>query len=294
MSQEHQQEISGGQRFQFGKNWSRFLTTLNDNKIKIARQSLMAMLGIKNLAGRSFLDIGSGSGLFSLAAYELGANVRSFDYDPNSTACTAYLHRRYCTEPNRWHVGEGSVLDKMFLSSLGKFDIVYSWGVLHHTGKMWEALDNAAVMVADGGFLFIALYNDEGPRSRIWLWIKKIFNKLPIWLRIPYGVLVATVWELRALLAAVVRLRPLDYLRSWTRYQETSLRGMSKWHDIVDWIGGYPFEVASPGAVVEFLLQRGFVVTRLRTTRGLGCNEFVFRKFGVDVRTCESLSSPAT
>ena len=118
------QEVSRGERFKFGENWSRFLKVLNDERIFEAEKSLKQMLGIEDLEGNSFLDIGSGSGLFSLAARRLGARVHSFDYDPHSVASTRELKRRYFPEDSDWTVEEGSVLDREYLESLGKFDIV--------------------------------------------------------------------------------------------------------------------------------------------------------------------------
>src|SRR5438876_1807533 len=146
----HAIEIARGERFEFGKNWSRFLILPDEPRIVRAEQSLKQMLEIDSLEGRSFLDIGSGSGLFSLVARRLGARVHSFDYDPNSVACTKELRRRYFNNDPDWRIEEGSALDLDYLKSLGTFDIVYSWGVLHHTGAMWTALDNAQLPVAAG------------------------------------------------------------------------------------------------------------------------------------------------
>src|SRR5499433_2543356 len=137
------EEIARGERFEFGKNWIRFLEGVRDEQIFTAESSLKRMLEIDSLAGLSFLDIGSGSGLFSLAARRLGARVFSFDYDPASVACTAELRRRYFPGDRDWKVEQGSALDRDYMTSLGEFDVVYSWGVLHHTGSMWKALDYA-------------------------------------------------------------------------------------------------------------------------------------------------------
>ncbi|MEW5992962.1 MAG: class I SAM-dependent methyltransferase [Candidatus Zixiibacteriota bacterium] len=153
-------EIAKGERFAFGANWSRFLGALSDERIRRAEKSLSDVLERERLDGMRFLDIGSGSGLFSLAARRLGASVHSFDFDPQSVACTSELRRRYFTDDSRWTIEQGSALDSSYLAGLGKFDVVYSWGVLHHTGNMWEAMDNLIPNVADDGLLYIALYND--------------------------------------------------------------------------------------------------------------------------------------
>jgi 2-polyprenyl-6-hydroxyphenyl methylase/3-demethylubiquinone-9 3-methyltransferase len=265
-------------RFQFGKNWARFLEHLDDERIAEAERSLSDMLGNGALAGRSFLDAGSGSGLFSLAAARLGATrVHSFDYDPDSVACTAELKRRFFATAPHWTVARGSVLDRDYLRSQGTFDIVYSWGVLHHTGDMWSALANVAESVADAGRLFIALYNDQGRASRRWLRIKRFFNASPAPVRLATVLAVGAYWELRGAVGRASRLEnPLPFA-TWRRKKRD--RGMSPWHDLVDWVGGYPFEVAKPDDVLAFCRERGFVLTRLVTCGpGHGNNQFVFAR----------------
>ena len=272
----HAIEIAHGERFEFGKNWSRFLDVLDDARIARAEESLEQMLEVADLEGRSFLDIGSGSGLFSLAARRLGARVHSFDYDPHSVACTKELRRRYFNNDSDWLIEEGSALDPDYLKSLGTFDVVYSWGVLHHTGDMWRALDNAQLAVKAGGKLFIAIYNDQGSKSARWKWAKKTYNDLPPFLKTPFAIAAMAPEETKAILRSLLSLRPRDYLRSWTSYDQN--RGMSRWRDIIDWVGGYPFEVAKPDEIFNFYRGRGFQLTRMTCTRGLGCNEFVFTK----------------
>jgi 2-polyprenyl-6-hydroxyphenyl methylase/3-demethylubiquinone-9 3-methyltransferase len=269
----HAHEIAAGERFEFGKNWSRFLALLNDDRIATAETSLREMLQTGDLSGLSMVDIGCGSGLFSLAAKRLGARVYSFDYDPHSVACARELRRRFFPDDPSWMVSEGSALDPPFLKGLGEFDIVYSWGVLHHTGAMWDALRNAAGMVKDGGRLFISIYNDAGKTSRRWLVVKRLYNRLPKALR--FLVLWPSAVQLgwRPMIGDLVRLHPFQQWREYGR------RGMSPWHDIVDWVGGYPYEVATPQQIVDFYRPMGFSLERMKPAGGaIGCNQFVLRK----------------
>ncbi len=271
---QHAAEVKQGQRFEFGANWAWFLDALNDKRIAEAERSLGEMLGVTSLAGRSFLDIGSGSGLFSLAARRMGARVHSFDYDPKSVGCTQELQRRYFAEDPGWTVERGSALDAAYVRSLGTFDIVYSWGVLHHTGSMWEALANAALPVKPEGKLFIAIYNDQGTASRRWTKVKKTYNELPRPLR--FLVVWPSFWVLnwRSMVKDLLRGKPFQSIREYGKE-----RGMSFSRDLIDWVGGYPFEVATPEQIFDFYRARGFSLQRLHTCAGnLGCNEFVFEK----------------
>ncbi len=261
-------------RFGFGKNWQHFSQHITEERIAEAKRSLQAMLACDTLQGKSFLDIGSGSGLFSLAAAQLGARVVSFDYDSNSVACTAALQQQYCPGGDDWTVvQQGSVLDAAFIKSLGTFDVVYSWGVLHHTGSMWQALENACRTVKKDGQLFIALYNDQGLRSKIWKAIKGLYCSSTAG-RI--AVVAACIPSLSAAAAVLDIFRGTSPL---TRYQDYARknRGMTVYHDWIDWLGGYPFEVAGPEQVTDFCKAKGLTLQTLKTTNGWGNNEFVFR-----------------
>jgi 2-polyprenyl-3-methyl-5-hydroxy-6-metoxy-1,4-benzoquinol methylase len=275
--QAHKQEVQDRQRFEFGENWKRFLTLLNEERIEQAVTSLKTMLTVDDLDGKSFLDIGSGSGLFSLAAKRLGARVVSFDYDPQSVACTRELKARYFKDDKDWVIQAGSVLDRAYLKSLGQFDVVYSWGVLHHTGDLWTALGNVSANIAPKGKLFIAVYNDQGGASRRWHTVKKIYNRLPSYLKSGFAFLVYLPLELRSFLIHLVRGEPQVYFSYISNYSRESSRGMSWWHDKIDWIGGYPFEVAKPEQIFDFYKKRGYSLTALKTYNGLACNEFVFQ-----------------
>lgn len=251
-------------RFGFGENWSGFLSVLNHQRICMAEQSLKTMLGVEDLKGKTFLDIGCGSGLFSLVARRLGAQVYSFDYDPESVACAKELKCRYCPLDAEWTIAMGSALDKEYLQSLGRFDVVYSWGVLHHTGTMWQAMENIQSLVEPGGKLAIAIYNDQGWKSSYWKWVKRSYNK-------------------SAVLSTVLMIIHMPYLigarwmvRLFT-HRRSLERGMSLWYDMIDWLGGYPFEVARPEEIHAFCQNKGFGLSQFKTCGGRhGCNEFVF------------------
>lgn len=271
---EHEQEVSAGERFEFGRNWTRFLSQLDDHRIAVAEASLKRLLGSEDLRGKSFLDVGSGSGLFSLAARRLGATVHSLDYDPESVACTTELRRRFFTADPQWRVEQASALDPEYLRSLGTFDVVYSWGVLHHTGSMWQALRNMAPLVRERGQLAVAIYNDQGTASRRWTAVQRTYNRLPSGLR--FLVLwpsLAFLWT-RPVLKDFAALKPFN---TWRGYHRN--RGMSAWHDLVDWVGGYPREVAKPEEIFEFYRKLGFELTYLQTQGGsMGCNEYTFTR----------------
>lgn len=272
----HATEVANGDRFEFGANWAQFLEVLTDERIALAEQSLRTMLGVDNLAGKRFLDIGSGSGLFSLVARRLGATVHSFDYDPRSVACTMELKRRYFPNDPAWAVEQGSALDGDYLKTLGQWDIVYSWGVLHHTGAMWDALGNVEPLVRHGGTLFVAIYNYQPVMTPVWTWVKKTYNRLPHGLRwLVLGPSMVRLWGPRTIYD-LVRGKPFH---TWRNYATHGVRGMSAWRDVVDWVGGYPFEVAKPEEIFDFYHSRGFDLQRMRTCGGgLGCNEFVLQK----------------
>jgi 2-polyprenyl-3-methyl-5-hydroxy-6-metoxy-1,4-benzoquinol methylase len=272
----HAREVARGERFQFGKNWREFLRVLDETRIQRAEESLAGMLRETSLAGRTFLDIGCGSGLFSLAARRLGARVHSFDFDPDSVGCAMELRRRYFPDDPDWTIEQGSVLDRDYMESLGTADIVYSWGVLHHTGKVWDAIDMACRATAPGGKLFIAIYNDLGSRTQRWRSIKKLYNRLPRPLQPVLTGLAIAPEEIKAMGRAVLSGRPGDYVRAWTACND---RGMNRWRDAVDWVGGHPYEVATPEAIFEFARARGFSLVNLKCGGvGLGCNEFVFER----------------
>jgi 2-polyprenyl-3-methyl-5-hydroxy-6-metoxy-1,4-benzoquinol methylase len=270
-------EGTKGKHFEFGKNWKRFLRLLDEDRILQAEESLKEMLGEEDLRGKSLVDIGCGSGLFSLAARRLGARVHSFDYDPVSVECTKELKRRYFSDDTNWSIEHGDVLDKSYLGYLGQFDVVYAWGVLHHTGAMRQSLGNIDSLVVEGGKLFISIYNDQGNASARWASVKKFYvrSSRPLRLLILLGV--GAYWEVRRGCVQLLHLQnPFAFGHRAERKRD---RGMSGWHDLIDWVGGYPFEVAKPEDIFDFYQKRRFELGKLRTCRGgIGCNEYLFLK----------------
>ncbi len=260
-------------RFGFGKNWQNYSKNINQAIVDEAKLSLKTKLSLESLEGKTFLDIGCGSGLFSLAAYQLGAKVHSFDYDQNSVECTKAVKKRFAESAVDWQIEQGSVLDKKYLESFEKFDIVYSWGVLHHTGDMLQAFENVLIPTKGSGLLFISIYNDQGLPSKIWTKIKKLYNGGgPITRNLLIFLCFIRVWLPPMIKDIIFHGNPMH---TWNTYGKN--RGMSPWYDLIDWVGGYPFEVATPELVFNFFHNRGWQLKNLTTCRGkLGCNEFVF------------------
>ena len=270
------EEVAKGQRFEFGKNWESFLTKLSDEHISISQSSLSSMLGIKSLSDKSFLDVGSGSGLSSLAAKNLGANVTSFDYDKSSVWCTSELKKRYYTKDDSWAVMQGSALDSDFLDELGQFDIVYSWGVLHHTSRMWAAIDNCLKLVNNEGIFFISIYNDQGIKSHFWWIVKWLYNKLPRVFKKPFAFSAGFFVNFLMLLKYTLRLKPMVILGPIFDYKQR--RGMSMLSDIVDWYGGFPYEFATYDYLVDYIQSKGFELQKGNEASSLGCHELVFKR----------------
>lgn len=260
--------------FSFGQNWRNYLKTVNPDRIKIAEASLEQFLGKKGLEKKTFVDIGCGSSLFSLAAHRLGASrVVSIDVDEASLGCAEFLQKK-AGRPPGWEIKAGSVLNKSFLNTLGQYDIVYSWGVLHHTGDVFQAMKNTVSLVKPKGKLFISIYNDyKGGihgKSTFWLKVKKNYNNSSPFIKKVYFALYCTY----LLFGLCLSLKnPISYI-----YSYQSARGMSWKHDILDWLGGFPYEYATPEKIVSFLADLGFTPKKIHVVNSIGCNEYVFER----------------
>lgn len=262
-------------RFGFGRNWLAFADLVDERRIAEAECSLRTLCVRDRLDGLRFLDVGSGSGLSSLAARRLGASVVSFDYDPHSCACTALLRERFRPGDADWRVERGSALDAQYLATLGRFDIVHSWGVLHHTGAMYDGIRKVAALVEPGGLLILGLYR----KTRL----------CALWAR-------EKRWYVRASPAAQQRARRtfvamlrFAYLLSGRDFENhvtsyASVRGMSFWHDVHDWMGGYPYESITPENAHALLSSLDFREVKSSTRGyevglfGSGCDEYTYRR----------------
>jgi len=265
-------------RYGFGDNWKSFVAhALNDQRVANAVASLRTLLRADSLAGRRVLDIGCGSGLFSLAACLLeAAEVQSFDFDPDSVAAAEGLRAAHGIPEARWRIGRGSVLDEAFMAAVEPADVVYSWGVLHHTGRMWRAIDLAASRVKPGGQFAIAIYNrvDRYPdKSTMWWKIKRAYVRGGPATRF----VMESAYVTNHMLTRLITLR--NPLRELLDRAGGGRRGMEFMHDVRDWLGGFPYEFATAGEVFRHVHEtHGFELVALNTVEGNACNEFVFRR----------------
>jgi 2-polyprenyl-6-hydroxyphenyl methylase/3-demethylubiquinone-9 3-methyltransferase len=260
--------------FSFGANWKRFLESLTPERFANAEKSLTDFLQMDRLEGLTFVDIGCGSGIFSHAAHRLGAErVVSIDLDPLSVECARHMKRRR-DDPANWEVLQGSILDRDFVAGLGRFDIVYSWGVLHHTGRMWDAIAIAADLVKPGGYFYIAIYHKViGPAgSKMWLQVKRFYNRAPAPVK---RLMEAGLMGAAILYYAATGRNPITTIRNYK-----SRRGMSWKTDIVDWLGGYPYEFATVEEIFRFMKERfpDFQLVNLKTVSGIATNWFLYKR----------------
>ncbi|MDQ1639506.1 MAG: hypothetical protein QOF62_2845 [Pyrinomonadaceae bacterium] len=252
--------------FSFGENWRDFVETISEDSVARARLDIEKYLGAGVVAGKTVLDVGCGSGIHSLCFHMLGAKeIISVDVDPKSVESTKLLWEK-SHRPANWRVLQGSVLDDEFVRGLGKHQIVYSWGVLHHTGEMWKAISNAAGLVERGGTLWIAIYA-KGPKYAEHLALKQSYNRATT-----FGKKVIAWKEIYKLMRLRVSWRQNPF--AWNEKQE---RGMDTYHDLLDWLGGLPYEVASDQEIISFCRERGFVEENIEVRAEGACSVYCFR-----------------
>jgi 2-polyprenyl-6-hydroxyphenyl methylase/3-demethylubiquinone-9 3-methyltransferase len=260
-------------RFSFGKNWENYSELVDFERIHKAKIHLQIRFRLKNFEG-NFIDIGSGSGVFSAAASQLGAKVYAFDYDEASVKTTKKILSIHGVATNVVSCEIGDVLSDEFTNKVANFEYIYSWGVLHHTGDMWKALDAVAQNAKSNSRFVVSIYNDLGRETDLWAKLKEIYvNHL-----ISRPFIVAYAWyrfwskqQLKNLILGQ------DPFKSWREYSIDS-RGMSAWYDLIDWAGGFPYERAKIEKVVNFMEERGWQTLEVWPNEGIGCNEFLFQK----------------
>ena len=269
--------------FRFGKNWQEFNRGyLNQERIDLAKRSVSEFLRMPSLQGKTFADIGAGSGLDSLVALQLGAKeVYSLDVDQDCIDCCTQLKAREGNPPH-WKIELASILDDEKVASMPQFDVVYSWGVLHHTGRMWKAIENTMKIVKPGGVLYLAIYNKADGlaiyrdlrfgSSKFWLLEKKIYVSLPTFLQ---DLIDYTAMSILIVSYLLTLRNPVTEIRNHKFYFN---KGMAWRIDIKDWLGGYPYEYASVQEVFLFARDRGFSLENLNCNNGLLNNEFLLRK----------------
>lgn len=268
--------------FEFGRNWSSYAGLIDEERVVEAVRGLERLAGEGGLAGKTFLDVGCGSGLHSLSALRLGASrVLAVDLDPHSVATTQQVLSRYTSEmpgaaDKHWEAIEKSVF-AFDPAELGQFDVVYAWGSLHHTGAMYDAWGRAAGMVAPGGTLIVALYR-KTHLCPLWKVEKFIYSRAPKWVQRAMRICYVTAMRLAFLLVG----------RDFKKYRADygrSFRGMDYDHDVHDWMGGYPYESVSPRQADAFRTELGFESVRQfvlnRTPVGIfgsGNDEYVWKR----------------
>lgn len=256
--------------FSFGKNWEEFMRlNFSEERVRISKNHILDFLKLANMNEQYLLDVGCGSGLHSLAAFKAGAKrIVSFDIDPHAVKTTKKIKEMH-GDPSNWNVLSGSILDKEFLSKLEPADIVYSWGVLHHTGEMWAAIENTARLVKNGGFLYIALYTTTA-KSNYWLEVKKRYNRASETRK-----RIMEYWY-------IVRYTLIPYFfnlkNPWKTIREhKQKRGMAYLTDIKDWLGGYPYEDAKIEEVLQFCrMKLNLKLIDIKT--GQANTEYLFRR----------------
>lgn len=246
--------------FSFGFNWVDYVKTrMSEDIISMHQTNLKSLydsIGI-SLEEKSVFDIGSGSGLSSISFARLGAStITSMDIDSFSVEATAYTKNKFWNNSDiQWNIYQRSILDGIPIPDESQ-DIVYSWGVLHHTGDMWNAIRNSIKAVKPGGIFHVALYRSGSKFS------KSLDEKY----RFKFADKETKIQML--------------YNRAGQKINHIKKdRGMNKFHDALDWLGGLPYDVADPEVLFSWLKEKhGFEVLYFRDRNGGGNFTGILRK----------------
>jgi 2-polyprenyl-3-methyl-5-hydroxy-6-metoxy-1,4-benzoquinol methylase len=257
-------------RFTFGKNWSKFIDShFNPERLEGSIRVFQLFTSLPDLKDMTFIDVGCGSGLHSLAAHKMGAKkIASFDFDPKAVDATAKL-KNIAGSPSNWTINQGSILDVDFVSNLGKFDFVYSWGVLHHTGSVWRAIENTSSLVTPKGQMYLALYSlDVQPNADYWLVTKQKYVKSSYFRKI--------MMEQSYLYKYYYGSSILRHIVGFFKKERGRTRGMELMTDVRDWLGGWPMEFVLDAEAVNFVENLGFKLSNIK--KGEACTEFLFQR----------------
>jgi len=261
--------------FDFGRNWTHYsASALTTSRVKFAREAFCELTSGIELESRSFLDVGFGQGLAALCAADAGATVYCLDVNPRCAEALELTSQYFLPEAKeQLTLILGSILSEADVRALreksgsdsGGYDVVHSWGVLHHTGDLQQAFANCADLVKPGGHLITAIYNRHWS-SPLWERIKRLYCRLPfLGQKMMIGLFLPVIYLAKLL---VTRRNPLE-----------KERGMDFLVDIVDWVGGYPYEYAAIDEVLDLGVRNGLQMLQVTPARvPTGCNEFVFIK----------------
>jgi 2-polyprenyl-6-hydroxyphenyl methylase/3-demethylubiquinone-9 3-methyltransferase len=261
--------------YSFGKNWLEYSQSINSIHVDHVTSDLSRLLNLKDLTQKSVLDIGCGSGVHDVGFYQLGCrNLTAIDYDQDCITATNQTLEKFCPGSG-YKILQGDILSSK-TQSLGKFDIVYSWGVLHHTGNLLEAICKASTLVAREGHLAIALYR-KTLMCGFWKAEKRLYSRLPRIFQRFLELIYISFFSIALLFTQKTSIT--NYIESYS-----SKRGMNFFADVKDWLGGYPYESISPHELRKLMSSLGFrqVYSLEGNSRigifGSGCDEFLFQK----------------
>jgi len=228
------------------------------------------LMNNENISGKTFLDIGFGQGLSLLNATTLGAKTVGCDINPKCKEVLELNKQKYpALKDTTIPVVVGSITEKETVERIktynNKFDIVHSWGVLHHTGKMWKSIDICSDLVNNNGELIISIYNKHWS-SASWKLIKWFYNISPQFIR----------WFMIKIFYLIIMIAKFLVTMQNPLKKE---RGMNFYYDIIDWIGGYPYEYATLDEITDYICKKGYVlISKKKAQVPTGCNEFIFRR----------------